>query len=86
MSVGVGIGVGLVVGSGVGAGVSLGTGVGLTGKVGATVGVGEGVGSEGIGAAARFWGSGAARSTKSTEFASVSCPDPACPPGSRSSE
>ena len=37
-----------------------------------------------IGAAAAFCGSGVARATKSTLLSSVSCPDPAKPPGSRS--
>jgi hypothetical protein len=50
-------------------------------EVGVVLGVGDG-GT--IGAEAAFWGPGIARSTKSAALSSLSCPEPAAPPGRRS--
>src|SRR5438552_1455702 len=65
----------------VGDGRTLGDADGEADSVGVADGDGDG---DAIGAAAAFCGSGVARATKSALLSSVSCPDPARPPGSRS--
>src|SRR5687768_2460041 len=55
----------------------------LASALGTAVGWGVADGS-GTGGEPRFWGSGTARTTKSAALSSVSCVDPASPPGRRS--
>ena len=86
-SVGVAIGVGSAVSDGVGVIVLLGTGGGDADGTGEfpTVLVGEGVGVPvGVGAQARFCGTGTTRAIQSDAFSFVSIRLPPAPPGRRS--
>jgi hypothetical protein len=76
-----GVSVGEAVAGVVSDGVVVAIGVADPAAVGVAVGVGCGIGLE-----SEFCASGSAWSVKSRLFASVSCPDPAAPPGRRSIE
>jgi hypothetical protein len=83
VAVGDAVAVGVVVAAGVG--LALALVVTSAVGVGPMLAVGVGVGST-TGGEPAFCGSGVARSTKSTLLSLVSWPDPAAPPGSRSTE
>ena len=80
-----GLGIGLAVALVVGVSEGIGPGVPVAEVVGVTLpdGVGDGA-TSGVGAAVLFCGSGSGRTAKSARLSSVSWPDPAAPPGRRS--
>src|SRR5687768_1289709 len=79
-----GLGLDVALGDGLAVALTVGIGVELGGNDTKGVAVGDGSSGLGVGADARFWGSGTARSAKSVALSSVSCVEPRPPPGRRS--